>query len=63
MAGKQGRYYFLFIIPVLIMNAPVFLGMISASALQISSILGTLGFLALYVDVTLSLMKKFKKGI
>lgn len=62
-AGKQGRYYFLFLIPILIMNAPVFFGWVNATALQIFSIIGTLLLLVLYVDVTVSLVKRFKKGL
>jgi|GEM_PF-3271116 len=62
-AGKQGRYYFLFLIPIVIMNAPIFLGLMNATALQTCSIIGTLLLFVLYIDVTVSLMKKFKKRI
>ena len=62
-AGKQGRYYFLFLIPIVIMNAPIFLGMFNATALQTCSAIGTILFFVLYVDLTISLVKKFKKGM
>jgi len=60
-AGKQGRYYFLFIIPVIIMNIPVFLGVENVKTLGIYSSIGTIILLAIYIDITLSLMKRFKK--
>ena len=62
-AGKQGRYYFLFIIPILIMNLPVMLGVMNSTFLSTFSAVGFVLLLGLYVDVTLSLMKRFKKGI
>jgi hypothetical protein len=62
-AGKQGRYYFLFLIPIVIMNTPVFLGTGNLTAISTCSAIGTILLLALYIDLTLSLMKRFKKGM
>jgi len=63
MSGKQGRYFFLFLIPIIIMNAPVFLGTINTTVISTCSAIGMLLFLILYIDVTVSLMKRFEKGI
>lgn len=61
MAGKQGRYYFLFLIPLVLTNLPLFLGMQNLQVIAASWFIGGLGFLLLYIDLTCSLAKKFNK--
>jgi hypothetical protein len=63
MAGKKGRYYFLFLIPIVIMNAPIFLGIYDMTVLKTCSVIGTIGLLGLYIDVTIAFVKRFNKGM
>lgn len=62
IAGKQGRYYFLFLIPIVIMNWPLLFGIFNPTVLKIFSIIGGLWFAGLYIDLTFSMAKRFKKG-
>ncbi|MFA5747545.1 MAG: DUF5684 domain-containing protein [Candidatus Absconditabacterales bacterium] len=63
IAGKPGRYFFLLLIPyLLVVMSP---GMILAGSLalgKILMILGVIGFIYLYYDLTFSFAKKFNKS-